>query len=148
MQAMLGDTIISHLVKQEHLQHHGTLFAGQMAEWMVETCFIAACRFVGKPEDVVCAQVHGLQFMKPINNGDIIEIKARIALVGTSSMTVYGQACCADDKAPRVLGMATFVTVDKLGKPYAHGFSLPEEYIVQNREIHDAALQVKHRERP
>ena len=80
------------MVKPEDLQHHGTLFAGRMAEWLVETCFIAACRLVGKPEDVVCVQVHGISFMKPITNGDIVEIKAKVALVGTTSITVHSQA--------------------------------------------------------
>jgi len=53
---MLKETIISHLVKPEDLQHHGTLFAGRMAEWLVETCFIAASRFVGRPKDIVCVK--------------------------------------------------------------------------------------------
>jgi acyl-CoA hydrolase len=140
---MLRETVISHLVKPEDLQHHGTLFAGRMAEWLVETCFISACRFIGRPEDIVCIKVHGITFTKPINNGDILEIRARVALVGTTSLTVYGQASCPDDKAPRVYGMATFVTVDKDVKPYAHGLKLPVEYIARNRDIYDAAVQAR-----
>src|SRR3972149_1086502 len=124
---MLKETVISHLVKPEDLQHHGTLFAGRMAEWLVETCFIAASRFVGKPEDVVCAQVHGIAFKKPIYNGDIVEIKARIALVGTTSLTVDGQAFVGEIDVSSVSGMVTFVTVDKAGKPYAHSLSLTKE---------------------
>jgi len=140
---MLKETVISHLVKPEDLQHHGTLFAGRMAEWLVETCFIAACRFTGRPEDVVCIQVHGISFKSPIHNGDIVEIKARVAYVGTTSITVHGQAFTAHGKIPSVLGMATFATVDKGGKPYAHGLSLPEEYIAQNSEIYEAALKLR-----
>ena len=30
---------ISHLVKSEDLNHHGTLFAGRTAEWLVERRF-------------------------------------------------------------------------------------------------------------
>ena len=140
---MLKETIISHFVKPEDLQHHGTLFAGRMAEWLVETCFIAASRFVGRPEDVVCVQVHDISFKKPVNNGDIIEIKARVACVGTTSITVDGQAFTGDNEIPSVSGMATFVTVDKGGKPYTHGLSLPAEYIRQNREIYEAALKLR-----
>ena len=140
---MLKETVISHLVKQEDLQHHGTLFAGRMAEWLVETCFIAACRFTGKPQDVVCVQVHGISFVRPIDNGDLLEIKARIAYVGSTSMTVHGQAFVGDDEAPRVWGMATFVTVDQDGKPYKHGLIVPQDYIAQNREIYEAARKVR-----
>ncbi|MBI4187110.1 MAG: acyl-CoA thioesterase [Chloroflexi bacterium] len=140
---MLKETVISHLIKPEDLQHHGTLFAGRMADWLIETCFIAACRLVGKPEDVVCVQIHGINFNKPATSGDIIEVKARIALVGVTSITVHGQAFNNEEKAPSVTGMATFVTVDKGGKPYAYGLSLPEEYIAQNREIYEEALKVR-----
>ncbi|MDP3880224.1 MAG: hotdog domain-containing protein [Dehalococcoidales bacterium] len=139
----MRETVISHLVKPEDLQHHGTLFAGRMAEWLVESCFITACRLVGKPEDVVCVRVHGISFTKPVTSGNIIEIKARIALVGDSSITVYGQAFNSDEETTSVTGMATFVTVDKQGRPYAHGFSLSAEYIAQNREIYDEALKVR-----
>ncbi len=75
---MLRETIISHLVKPEDLQHHGTLFAGRMAEWLVETCFIAASRFTGRPEDVVCMDAHGINFKKPITM--VISLKSSPAL--------------------------------------------------------------------
>lgn len=140
---MLQETAISHLIRPEDLQHHGTLFAGRMAEWLVETCFIAACRLVGKPEDIVCVQIHGMKFEKPATNGDIIEIKARIAFLGAKSITVHAQAFTNEDKIPSVSGMATFVTVDKHGKPYAHGLSLSEEYIAQNRAIYEEARKVR-----
>ena len=140
---MLKETAISHLIKPEDLQHHGTLFAGRMAEWFVESCFIAACRLVGKPEDIVCVQIHGMNFKKPATNGDIIEIKARIAFLGAKSITVHAQAFTNEDKIPSVSGMATFVTVDKHGNPYAHGLSLSEEYIAQNRAIYEEARKVR-----
>lgn len=140
---MLKEVTISHLIKPEDLQHHGTLFAGRMAEWFVETCFISACRLLGKPKDIVCVQIHGINFRKPANNGDIVEIKARIAFLGAKSITVNGQAFFNEDKIPAVLGMATFVTVDEHNKPYAHGLLLPEEYIAQNREVYEQALKVR-----
>jgi acyl-CoA hydrolase len=147
MLTSLNETVISHLIKPEDLQHHGTLFAGQAAKWLVESLFIAACRFIGKPEDIVCVQIHGLNFNKAITNGDIIQIKARVALVGTKSVTCAGEASCEGDSAPRVTGMATFVTVNRDGQTYAHGLSLPEEYIRQNQKIHDMAVKVKNQDR-
>lgn len=141
MDSMLEETVISHLIRPEDLQHHGTLFAGRMAEWFVETCFIAACRLVGKPEDLVCIQIHGINFTKPATNGDIIEIKSKVAFLGRTSVTVHGKAFVNEDKAPSVSGMATFVTVDKNNRSYAHGLVLPEEYISENREIYEEALR-------
>ena len=140
---MLGQTSISHLIKPEDLQHHGTLFAGRMAEWMVETCYIAACRLVGSPEDVVCVKVHGLNFRKPATNGDIIDIRANVAYVGSTSITIHTEVFINEDKTASASGMATFVTVDKEGKPYAHGLSLTEDYIAQNREIYEEAMKTR-----
>src|SRR4030043_1077061 len=140
---MLKETSISHLIRPEDLQHHGTLFAGRMAEWFVETCFVTASRLVGRPEDVVCVQIHGISFKKPANNGAIVDIKARIAFLGPTSITVYSQAFVNDDEIPAVSGMITFVTVDKEGTPYKHGLILPQEYMAQNREIHQEALKIR-----
>jgi acyl-CoA hydrolase len=140
---MLKETSISHLIRPEDLQHHGTLFAGRMAEWFVETCFVAATRLVGRPEDVVCIQIHGISFKKPANNGDIVDIKARVAFLGPTSITVSGQAFINDAEIPAVSGMITFVTVDKEGRPYEHGLVLPQEYITQNWEIYQEALEIR-----
>ena len=136
-------TVISHLIKPEDLQHHGTLFAGQMAKWLVEACFVAAARLVGEPEDVVCVQIHGMGFTKPAQNGDIIEIRAKVALTGTTSITVAGEAYLNEELEPSVSGMATFVTVDKQGVPYKHGVSLSGEYIAQNRASYDEARRLR-----
>jgi acyl-CoA hydrolase len=134
---------ISHLVKYEDLNHHGTLFAGRMAEWMVEACFICAARAAGKPGDVVCVQIHGMSFVKPASRGDIITVEARMAAAGNKSITVYGQVTVNQQAQPYVTSFATFVTVDREGRPYPHGLALTPEYIEQNREIHEKAKALK-----
>ena len=64
---------------------------------------------------------------------------SRVAYAGTKSVTCYGEAACEGDTAPRVTGMATFVTMDKKGKTYEHWLSLPAEYIAENRAIYEKA---------
>ena len=140
---ILTETVISHLIRPEDLQHHGTLFAGRMAEWFVEACFIAACRLVGKPEDIVCVKIHRMDFRKPAANGDILELKSKVAFLSRTSITIHGQAFINQDKVPSVSGMITFVTVDKTNKPYAHDIVLPEEYISQNRDIYAEAVKIR-----
>jgi hypothetical protein len=54
-----------------------------------------------------------------------------------------GKAAREGDAAPRVIGMATFVTLDKNGQAYAHGFYLPDEYIEQSRRIYEAAIKAR-----
>ena len=52
MDEKMLESTISHLVRPEDLNHHGTLFAGQTAKWLVEAGVIAAARLTGKAEDV------------------------------------------------------------------------------------------------
>ncbi len=140
---MLRDIVTTRLIKTEDLNHHGTLFAGRMAEWFVESCFLAACNLIRKPEDIVCVQIHGMTFKKPATRGDVIEIISTIAALGEKSITVSGKVLVNNSPDSAIDGMATFVTVDEYGKPYAHGFTLSEEYIAANREIYEKALILK-----
>ncbi len=139
----LLESTLLHMVRPQDLNHHGTLFAGQMASWLVEAGFIAAARLCGKPEDIVCVQINEMTFKKPINLGDVIEIKSQIAYLGSTSIAVQSHVFRKQDDAPLVSNMATFVTVDKDNKPYAHGFKLTEKYIAEHRDIHDAALKTR-----
>jgi acyl-CoA hydrolase len=141
MDETLLESTLSHLVRPEDLNHHGTLFAGQMAKWLVEAGLITAAKLTGKPEDVVCVQLSGMTFRKPGNNGDLIEIKSRIAYLGTTSITIYSQVVRRQDQSVLVSNMATFVTVDKQNKPYSHGLKLSAEYIARNRDIYNEALK-------
>ena len=103
---------ISHLVKSEDLNHHGTLFAGRSAEWLVEAAFIAAAAEHGRPQDVLCINVHGFVFKTPVEKGSIFTIGARVARVGRTSITVYVRAYCEIDKKQNVDGFLTFVCVE------------------------------------
>ena len=137
------ESSLLHMVRPQDLNHHGTLFAGQMASWLVEAGFISAARLCGKPEDIVCVQINEMTFKKPINLGDVIEIKSQIAYLGSTSIAVYSQIFRKQDEAPLVTNMATFVTVDKQNKPYKHGLKLAEEYIAMNRVIYNAAVKMR-----
>ncbi len=134
---------VFHLVRPGDLNHHGTTFAGQMAKWLVEAGVMTASQLTGKPEDVVCIRLDGMTFKKPVNNGNLIEIKSRIAYLGSTSITVYSQVFRKPDAAPLVSNMATFVTVDKHNKPYEHGLKLAEVYIARNQDIYDEALRIR-----
>jgi acyl-CoA hydrolase len=140
----IREILISRIIKSEDLNHHGTLFAGRMAEWLVEACLISAIDLLRKPEDIVCARIHGMNFLKSSTSGDIIEIRSRIAHLGEKSLTADARIFVTGrDETPSVTGMVTFVTVDKNGVPYAHGMTLSQEYIEANREIHHAALAAR-----
>jgi len=139
----MRETRVSRIVKSEDLNHHGTLYAGRMAEWLVEACLITAINLTRKPEDVVCVRIHGFHFIKPATTGDVIEIKAKISYLGGKSITVDARIHVNGEDVPSVTGMLTFVTVDRQGRPYAHGLTLPQDYIEENRDIYEAAIAAR-----
>ena len=118
---------ISHLIKSEDLNHHGTLYAGRSAEWLVEAAFIAAAAEHGRPQDILCVNVHGFVFKNPVEKGSIFTMASRVVKVGRTSITVYVRAYCEIDKNQKVDGFLTFVCVEpdtKERRP--HGLALDE----------------------
>ena len=134
---------IPHLVKPEDLNHHGTLFAGQMARWLIEAGLILSSRLTGKPEDIVCVQLNAMTFKKPVNNGNLIEIQTMVSYLGSTSLMVYSQVLREPETIPVITNSATFVTVDKDGRPYMHGLKLPDSYIAKHRDVCEEALKIR-----
>lgn len=129
----------SHLVKSEDLNHHGTLFAGRSVEWLVESGFICAAASHGNPADILCINVHGFVFGRPVPKGDILMMTSYIAKVGKTSLTVYIKAESEITYESPTDGFITFVCVDEVTNvKKAHGITLddttdPEELEVRAR---------------
>lgn len=134
---------ISHLIKSEDLNHHGTLFAGRSAEWLVESAFVAAASQHGRPQDIVCVNIHGFTFKKPVRKGDIITYYSKVAKVGTTSITVYVKVMSEIHKTTHVDGFLTFVCVDpekEAKRP--HGIVMDEPADEEEKEIREKANQL------
>lgn len=131
-----------HLVKSGDLNHHGTLFAGQMSSWFVEGCFVAAASLYKKPEGIVCLKVHGFRFYKPAQNGGILVIDTRVVKTGKTSITVYGKAVREGDASMVVDGFITFVTVDENGNKVAHDLKNPVPKDEEEEKIQNEATQL------
>jgi acyl-CoA hydrolase len=114
------------LVKSEDLNHHGTLFAGRMSEWFVESCFITTANEYKHPENLVCVKIQELNFYTPIRKGDIINIQSKICHTGTTSLTVYGKVTRNSDDKILVDGCLTFVCIDENGCKMPHNLILGE----------------------
>ncbi len=124
------------LVKGEDLNHHGTLFAGRSAEWFVESAFISAAHVV-PPENIVCVNIHGMHFSRPVEKGDVIRFTSRLVLTGRTRLVVHTTLSRQDDNPPVVEGFISFVNVDDTGKPVPHGVTVealtPEERDLESR---------------
>ncbi len=124
--------VTHHLIKGEDLNHHGTLFAGRSAEWFVESGFIAAASLT-HPENTLCVKIHGMQFSRPVQKGEILRFTSKIILAGRTSMVAYVEADVRGERA--LTGFLTFVHVDSAGRPDPHHLEivpvLPEDIALQ-----------------
>jgi len=122
------------LIKNEDLNHHGTLYAGRSAEWFVEAGFIAAANLT-RPENIVCLKIHGMTFIRPVQPGEIIVFESRIILAGRSSLHAHVRMLA---KGAFVMdGFITFVHVDHEGRARPHGIAIspacPEDQSLQEQ---------------
>lgn len=126
----------SHMVKGDDLNHHGTLFAGKTALWFVEAGFIAAASLT-KPESIVCLNIHGMLFLKPIHNGSIIRFESKVVLAGKTRLVSYVKVVDNSNEDFLVDGFITFIHVDKNGKGIPHGVVInptdPEDILLMER---------------
>ena len=122
MQMMIQTT--QHLIKSEDLNHHGTLYAGRSAEWFVESGFISAGNLTS-PENIVCLQIHGMCFTRPVHLGEIVRFDSRVAFTGRTKIVAYVQMKAKDEMI--VEGFITFINVDAEGHSLPHGVVITPE---------------------
>ena len=120
----------SRLVKSIDLNHHGTLFAGRMSEWVVEVGFITARAVLDcDPEELVCACLDRLNFSRSVPTGSTVVIDGCAAHVGRTSATIYIAVYALGSKGRRdrvTEGYATFVHIDDSDSPAPHGLQIDE----------------------
>src|SRR5512135_1079171 len=112
-----GSSFIQHLIKSEDLNHHRTLYAGRTAEWFVETGFVAAASLI-PPESVVCMKIHGMEFMHPVQVGEIANFEGHVVFAGRTSLVTHVNMQVRERMI--VEGFITFIHVDDEGNPMPH----------------------------
>lgn len=128
--------VTHHLVKGQDLNHHGTLFAGRGAEWLVESGFVAASNMTN-PENTVCLNIHGMVFTRPVSKGSIIRYESKVVHAGRTSMVVYIKVIMAKNEEFILDGFMTFIHVNKDGQSTPHGL------VVEPVSVEDIALNEK-----
>ncbi|MGH9373735.1 MAG: acyl-CoA thioesterase [Vicinamibacterales bacterium] len=69
-----------------HTNHYHTLFGGTAMAWMDQAAFICATRWCR--EKVVTVHSSEIDFRRPVPEGSIVEVVARVLATGRSSMRV------------------------------------------------------------
>ncbi len=109
--------ISSRIVLGGDLNHHGTLFAGQMAKWVVEACLVHAVKLCGQAENLVCVNIQKLTFKHPVQKGAVIDIETFVERLGTTSLTIGARVYTF---VPILETAITFVTLNEKGSPTPH----------------------------
>lgn len=114
----------NHFVKNEDLNHHGTLFAGRAAEWFVESGLMSAAIHL-PVQNIVCVKIHGMNFKRPIHLGDTVRFDSKAVSSGKTSLVSHIAVAVNGD--PVLEGFITFVNVDESGKAQPHGVDIVAE---------------------
>ena len=97
----------------------GTLFGGHALSLMDRLSFILASRFTRMP--VVTASTGKIEFMTPVKEGELIELKGEVAHVGRTSLRIriemYREDLLSGDRSLCTTGEFVMVAVDANGRP-------------------------------
>lgn len=106
------------LVRPEHLNHHGSLFGGQMLSWVDECAWMAAaidypqCKFVTRAMD-------SIEFRHQVQSGSILRFHSTRSREGKTSVTylveVYEKRKTDGNESLAFSTSVTFVSVDERG---------------------------------
>ena len=110
-------------VRPEFMNHHQTLYAGYISEWLTEAAMIGITEVLGRTDHVVLAAVREVQVTRSVLAGTILELMYSPEKYGTTSVEI--EICGRDLLTQEIYftGSAVFVTVDDHGHKTPHGLS-------------------------
>ena len=118
------ETTSHRLVLPADANHHGTLYAGSLLRYALETAYATACRGAGPAANLVLRRVVSLECRSSVPVGSLVEIRGAVLdvrrgylVVGVVGMPLPGQTL------PWMDGLLGFVQVDAAGLPVP----LPQE---------------------
>lgn len=104
-----------------NINHYETLHGGVAMHMMDEAAFIAATRFTRLP--VVTVSSDRINFNKPIPAGTIVELVARVADIGRTSLKIsveiFVEQMYEEKRELAIQGQLTFVALGPDKKPVA-----------------------------
>lgn len=135
--------VTHHLVRKEDLNHHGSLYAGRSADWIIETAYAAAASLL-PTDSIVIAKINEISYLSPIHAGEVTRFEGRAAYAGHSSLMIYVSAWVQGEK--KMEGFLTVVHIGDHGRPSAHGIVLPTES-EEDKALEERAKSLKNADR-
>ncbi|MBB6099855.1 acyl-CoA hydrolase [Deinobacterium chartae] len=113
------ETRIVHAVFPGMTNHYHTLFGGEALAWMDSAAFIAATRHCHAR--VVTAHTDPIDFRRPVPQGTLAELIARVVETGRSRIVVevelWTEQMYSDARELACRGRFVMVAVDEQGRP-------------------------------
>ena len=75
-------------VRPEAHNHHETVYAGRLADWMTEAAMIGVTKLLGRNDYVVLAALKEVRIKKPMTAGMILQFEYEVAKLGTTSIDI------------------------------------------------------------
>lgn len=96
----------------------GKVHGGMVMKWMDQAGYACAVGWSGGY--AVTASVGGMSFLRPIRIGDVVEVRARVVLTGTSSMHIAVDVDAVEPRSQQrthtTRCVMIFVALDEQGK--------------------------------
>ena len=112
-----------HFVRTEFMNHHQTLYAGYISEWVTEAAMIGVTEKLGTNEHVVLAALKEVVIKKEVVSGMILQLDYEVSKIGVTSIEILVEGKNFLTGESHLTGRAVFVTVDENGKKRPHGLS-------------------------
>lgn len=112
------ETTNHRLVLPADANHHGTLYAGSLLRYALETAYAAACRGTGPQANLMLRRVLSLECRRSVPVGALVELRGAVLQVKQGSLVVgvVGMPLTGHT-LPWMDGLMGFVQVDAAGLP-------------------------------
>ena len=105
-----------HFVRPEFMNHHQTLYAGYISEWVTEAAMIGVTEKLGTNEQVVLAALKEVVIKKEVVSGMILQLDYEVSKIGVTSIEILVEGKNFLTGESHLTGRAVFVTVDENGE--------------------------------
>lgn len=121
------NVITRRYVRMEQMNHHGSLYAGTLTDWMTEAAFFGIAKAIGRKDHIVMCAVQDFRFLSPVELGAILEFRYAVVRVGKSSLTVAVEAVDMFEPGKQYAAcQVSFVNTGEDGKSCPHGYALED----------------------
>jgi acyl-CoA hydrolase len=114
-----SEVTVSEVVFPSQVNQFGNLFGGVALGWMDRTAWICSTRFARATMVTIASD--RVEFRKPIPQGDLVQLRARVVRVGQTSVTVevrlHSEDPLSGERHLATQGKFVMVAIDESGEP-------------------------------